>query len=67
MEPILINVMEAYAKDEKAAEEARRGWIIRSLTLDIMYDNIPDLYHGASLDTKNYIYDQLQAAITKLV
>ena len=66
MEPILINVMEAYAKDEAEAKAARDSWMIRSLTLDIMYDNIPNLYTEASLETKGFIYDQLQAAITKI-
>lgn len=62
---MVINVLEAYAKDEQAAQEARNGWMIRSLTLDLMYDNIPGL-NTAALDTKNYIYDKLQETITKL-
>lgn len=62
---MIINVMEAYAKDEQAAQEARNGWMIRSLTLDLMYDNIPGL-KAAELETKNYIYDKLQEAITRI-
>ena len=62
---MIINVCEQYAKDEKAAQEARKSWIIRSLTLDLMYDNIPEL-QAAALDTKNYIYDKLQEAINKI-
>ena len=62
---MIINVCEKYAKDQKAAEEARNGWMIRSLTLDLMYDNIPGL-NAAALETKNYIYDKLQEAITRI-
>lgn len=57
-EPILLNVMEVFAKDQEAAEEARRGWIARGETLEIMYSAIPGL-QAAALDTKNYIYDCL--------
>jgi hypothetical protein len=66
METMIINVCEAYAKDEPAAQEARKNWTVRSLTLDLMYDNIPGL-QTAALDTKNYIYDKLQEAINKIV
>lgn len=62
---MIINVCEQYAKDEKAAQEARNSWMIRSLTLDLMYDNIPGL-NAAALETKNYIYDKLQEAITRI-
>ena len=65
METMIVNVLEVYAKDEQTAQEARNDWIIRSLTLDLMYDNIPGL-NTAALDTKNYIYDKLQKAVTKL-
>lgn len=63
---MIVNVLEAYAKDEQAAREARKGWIVRSLTLDLMYDNIPDL-QAAKLDTKNFIYDKLQTVVSTLV
>lgn len=65
MNPILLNVMEVYAKSEQAAEEARRGWIARGTTLDIMYDNIPNL-RQAELDTKNFIYDKLLPIVYSL-
>lgn len=65
METMIINICEAYAKDEQAAQEARKSWMVRSLTLDLMYDNIPGL-QAAALDTKNYIYDKLQEAINKI-
>lgn len=58
MEPILLNVMEVYAPNQEAAQEARRGWIARSTTLDIMYNTINGL-QAASLDAKNYIYSKL--------
>lgn len=61
-EPILLNVMEVYAKTPEAAEEARRGWIARGTTLDIMYSAIPGL-QAAALETKNFIYDQLMPKV----
>lgn len=64
MNPVLLNVMEVYAKTEEAAQEARRGWIARGTTLDIMYDNIPNL-RQAQLETKNYIYDVLLKIVYK--
>ena len=57
-EPILLNVCEVFSPNEAAAEAARKSWNVRSITLDLMYDNIPGL-RQAELDTKNYIYDQL--------
>ena len=65
MEPVLLNVMEVYAKTPEAAEEARRGWIARGTTLDIMYSAIPGL-QAAALDTKNYIYDKLLPIVYSL-
>lgn len=65
METMIINVCEAYAKDEQAAQEARKNWMIRDITLDLMYDNIPGL-QAATLDTKNFIYDKIRETITKI-
>lgn len=65
MEPIILNVCEIYAKNENEAHEARRRWIARSEALDIMYDNIPGL-QDAKLETKNYIYDKLNAVVFEL-
>ena len=63
---MIINVCEVFAPNEKAEEEAKRAWICRGLTLDIMYENIPGL-NAAQLETKNFIYDKLSQAIIKLV
>ena len=60
---IILNVLEVYAADAEKAAEARRGWTARSATLDIMYNTINGL-QAASLDTKNYIYDNLLPIIT---
>ena len=66
MNPVLINVCEVFAPNERAAKEARIAWIVRGETLDIMYDNIAGL-HDAELETKNFIYDELKTVIYPLV
>jgi hypothetical protein len=66
MKTAIINVCEAFAPNEQAAEEARKGWISRSVTLDLMYDNIPGL-RDAELETKNYIYDKLHKIVKALI
>jgi hypothetical protein len=63
---MIINVCEVFAPNEAAAEEARKGWISRGLTLDLMYENIPGL-NNAQLETKNFIYDQLHKVIKELI
>jgi hypothetical protein len=63
---MILNVCEVFAPNEEAAEEARRGWISRGLTLDLMYENIPGL-NNAQLDTKNFIYDELHKVIKGLI
>lgn len=63
---MILNVCEVFAPNEKAAEEARKGWISRGLTLDIMYENIPGL-NNAQLETKNFIYDKLHEVIKTLI
>lgn len=55
-----------FAPNDAAAEEARKGWISRGLTLDLMYENIPGL-NSAQLETKNFIYDQLHKVIKELI
>lgn len=65
MEGLVLNVCEIFAKDQDAAEEARKAWNTRTITLDLMYDYIPGLMK-AELETKNYIYDALLEKVKAL-
>jgi len=65
MEGLVLNVCEIFAKDQEAAEEARKAWNTRSITLDLMYENIDGLMQ-AELETKNYIYDALLQKVNAL-
>ena len=65
MNPILVNALELYAPNKQAAIEAHIGYMTRSITLDLMYDNIPGL-QAAQLETKNYIYDKLHEIVKRL-
>ena len=67
METAIINVCAAFAPDEKSRLEAIAGWQARGEVLDIMYDNIPNLYHSAELETKNFIYAELMKKVYPMV
>ena len=66
METAILNVCEVFAKDRQSAIDAHAGWIARSETLDIMYDNIAGL-HNAELETKNFIYDKLMQIVYPMI
>ena len=66
MDNLIINVCEVYAENEAKAIEARKRWLCRSFVLDTMYENIPGL-ESAQLETKNFICDQLNAVVSKML
>lgn len=65
MDGIILNVCEVFAENEQKAAEARKSWNTRSITLDLMYDNIPGLMN-AELETKNFIYDELLKKVSSI-